>query len=95
MSEKEQLPITLTELISTICNRINAAVNMYDTIITLNTCNSCNKNNSCEYVPEEGETVRLNCPLWEEIKEEENCEACKIDVDNPLEGQMSIEDIKK
>jgi len=30
----------------------------------LHDCNDCSKQRSCEYVPEAGQTVRINCPLW-------------------------------
>ena len=93
MGEENQ--ITVSELLNALCDKIKSAVNIADLIATLTNCNNCGKRESCEYIPTEGDTVRLNCPLWEEIKEEENCEACKIDADNPLEGQVSIEDVKK
>ena len=28
-------------------------------------CNTCGKRNNCEYLPDFGELVRINCPLWE------------------------------
>lgn len=33
-----------------------------------NDCNNCGAAQECEYLPEWGERVRINCPLWEEKK---------------------------
>lgn len=94
MSENKSTEITTSDLILSICDKIKNSIEIADIIMRQPNCNTCGKNNTCKYVPTEGETVRINCPLWEEIIEEENCVACKIDVDNPIEGQMSIDEIK-
>jgi hypothetical protein len=35
-------------------------------------CNDCGAAKSCEYMPQIGQTVRVNCPLWKP-KEETQC----------------------
>lgn len=30
----------------------------------LNSCNNCEVRRNCEHLPEWGDSVRFNCPLW-------------------------------
>ena len=51
--------------IKRILYRLIDLIDYYDRTIILNNCNNCGLKNTCKYVPEPGETVRINCPLWE------------------------------
>lgn len=35
-------------------------------VAALPDCNTCGKVKACEYLPKPGESVRINCPLWEQ-----------------------------
>lgn len=37
---------------------------------TMTDCHDCGITESCKYLPNPGEFVRINCPLWKERKEE-------------------------
>lgn len=36
-----------------------------DTMKEMHNCNDCGNVRQCSYVPEPGQPVRWNCPLWE------------------------------
>ena len=40
-------------------------IQYYQRISTLKDCNNCGRK-ECEFMPKPGETVRINCPLWED-----------------------------
>lgn len=37
----------------------------YRNIIQTGNCNDCDKRKDCEYLPQAGQQVRINCPLYE------------------------------
>lgn len=41
----------------------------------MHNCNDCGIKNKCEYVPEPGQKVRWNCPLWRGRKEAKRYDA--------------------
>ena len=43
-------------------------IDYYNRITRLPDCNDCGKRSVCKYIPEPGEHVRINCPLWSEEK---------------------------
>lgn len=87
--------MTVSELITILCDKIKNSLEISDLIAELTNCNNCGKAD-CEYLPQEGDTVRINCPLWVEVETEEKleeepkddfCEACQIP------GQTKMENI--
>lgn len=36
----------------------------YRNIIQTGNCNDCDKRKDCEYLPQAGQQVRINCPLY-------------------------------
>ena len=47
------------------------ALRQLDIIVSLPTCNKCDKLGGCEYAPEWGDSVRYNCPFFEPRKDKE------------------------
>ena len=52
------------ETIRQACYRIIDALWVLDNIDRLPNCNNCKMKKSCEYVPNAGEMVRVNCWGW-------------------------------
>lgn len=56
-------------------NRRHACENLCDlpnhlaAIRNLPDCNDCGAGRGCQYRPQPGETVRINCPLWRAMEE--------------------------
>ena len=44
-------------------------IDYYERMTKQHDCNDCGIKDNCEYVPDWGKLVRVNCPLW---KEDEN-----------------------
>lgn len=44
---------------------IAECLRLLDEIMNLPDCHTCAKLGSCEYAPEWGRIMRINCPLWE------------------------------
>lgn len=51
--------------IAQLLHHIADAIQLADRVSKQHNCNDCGKKKSCEYVPQCGDPVRINCPLWE------------------------------
>ena len=47
------------------------------TVAALPSCNDCGSKWECEYMPEPGEMCRINCPLWQPEKKNDEKEAAE------------------
>lgn len=45
-------------------------IRYFERVSKLPSCNDCGESNTCPYRPEWGDSVRINCPLWEKRREE-------------------------
>lgn len=50
-------------------HELNSLRAMYEERKTMTDCYNCGITESCKYLPNPGEFVRINCPLWKERKE--------------------------
>lgn len=50
-------------------DELNSLRAMYEERKTMTDCYNCGITESCKYLPNHGEFVRINCPLWKERKE--------------------------
>lgn len=50
--------------IANLLHHIADAVLLADRVSKQHNCNDCGIKKTCEYVPEWGDPVRVNCPLW-------------------------------
>jgi len=66
MSQFDRDREDLIRLIYSICDYARLGYN----ISTYNSCNNCGIKRDCEYIPQLGQSVRWNCPLWKSHKEE-------------------------
>lgn len=60
--------------IDNIIDAVNDAVEIlkvYREMLETGNCNTCKVERSCQYCPEKGELVRVNCPLY--VKPEGGC----------------------
>lgn len=53
----------LNDTISDVAYILNALI-AYRNIIQTGNCNDCDKRKDCEYLPQAGQQVRINCPLY-------------------------------
>ena len=53
----------LDDTISDVAYILNALI-AYRNIIQTDNCNDCGKRKDCEYIPQWGAQVRINCPLY-------------------------------
>lgn len=53
------------QAIKEVLYRIIDCIDYYNRMIIQHDCNNCGLKNTCKYVPRVGETLRVNCPLWE------------------------------
>ena len=65
---------TLVEIL----DAYKTCVEFTERVSSCHSCSDCGKAETCEYVPQNGETNRFNCPLWKEsinVKSGQNDEA--------------------
>ena len=53
----------LDDAISDVANILDTLI-AYRNIVQTGTCNDCGKRKDCEYLPQVGELVRMNCPFY-------------------------------
>lgn len=56
--------------IKAIAAHIIDMIDYMETLKTLHDCNDCGSRSTCSFCPKAGQMVRINCPLWEEGKDE-------------------------
>ncbi len=69
MSQRDREAADFADLLSYAAN----AIRYYQRVSSCNDCNNCagSKDKSCQYLPDWGDTTRINCPLWHSKKEGE------------------------
>lgn len=55
------------EKFATMLIHMAGCLRYYNEMSNLPNCNTCGKQQTCEYVRKPGEPQRINCPLWEEM----------------------------
>lgn len=61
--------MSLYELKSALYSLIDI-ISAYESLMELPDCNVCGRSRRCGYLPQPGQTVRINCPLWMPMTEE-------------------------